>query len=474
MSTKVREREERSSLPAAGTEMPTSRAIQTGGLGRRYWWLWGATAVSSVGDGLVLVGFPLLAATMTHSALALSGLLAALKAPWLVCSLPFGAMADRGDRRRMAITIETARMAVLVAFAAAIGLGHDSLALLYATAFVLGALETGFFAATISVVPELVGSRELSRANGHLYSARYSGEEFAGPALGGVAFAAAAALPFLLDGVSFAASAAMLLVVFGLWRRPGARPAGRRSAPAEAATTTVWHDVVEGVRYLTGQPLLRLLAGVIASFAFCQAMVMGILVKYGLVDLHLSQAGYGLFLTIGAVGSISAGAVAGRVHRVLGTARLLMLSGVAAAIAYLAMSASSLLPVAGGALLLECLAVGWGNVCSLSLRQRVIPSELLGRTSNAFRMVVIGSVPVGALVGGVVGDAVSLRGAFAVAGLIQLVIVLAAGRTLCERINAAEIDLREAEPVLDLGPTVSEALELAGVVAGAPSGEEQP
>jgi MFS transporter len=472
VSTKVREREERSSLPAAGTEMPTSRAIQTGGLSRRYWWLWGATAVSSVGDGLVLVGFPLLAATMTHSALALSGLLAALKAPWLVCSLPFGAMADRGDRRRMAITIETARMAVLVAFAAAIGLGHDSLALLYATAFALGALETGFFAATISVVPELVSPDELSRANGHLYSARYSGEEFAGPALGGVVFAAAAALPFLLDGVSFAASAAMLLVVFGLWRRPrpGFSPAAPAAPPAAVARTTVWHDVVEGVRYLTGQPLLRLLAGVIASFAFCQAMVMGILVKYGLVDLHLSQAGYGLFLTIGAVGSITAGAIAGRVHRVLGTARLLMLSGVAAAIAYLAMSASSLLPVAGGALLLECLAVGWGNVCSLSLRQRVIPSELLGRTSNAFRMVVIGSVPVGALVGGVVGDAVSLRGAFALAGLVQLVIVLAAGRTLCERINAAEIDLREAEPVLDLGPTVSEALELAGIGAR----EEQP
>src|SRR5580704_18186020 len=95
-------------------------------LGAEYWTLWAGTGVSSIGDGLVAIALPLLAASITHDGLALGGLLAALRLPWLFVALPLGALADRVDRRRMAVGIETLRMVVLAGLAVAVGAGVRS------------------------------------------------------------------------------------------------------------------------------------------------------------------------------------------------------------------------------------------------------------------------------------------------------------------------------------------------------------
>ncbi|GAC1539932.1 MAG: MFS transporter [Acidimicrobiales bacterium] len=427
----------------ATTPAPVSADPKPPGLGSRYWVLWAATALSSLGDGLVLVGFPLLAATLTRSGIALSGLLAALSLPWLVCALPLGALADRSDRRRVAIGCEFGRMAVLGAFAMAMITGHVNLGLLYGVAFVLGTFDTAFCAATSAVVPELVTAAKLPRANGHLFAARTGGEQFIGPAVGGVAFAMAAALPFILDGVSFVASALLLVAVFARPRHLQSSPLGPRN-PAKGPTS-VRHEVGEGLRFITSHDLLRSLAVLIAGFALCQAMVLGVLVKFGLGQLHLSQVGYGLFLGAGALGNVVAGALAGKTHARAGATRLLIGSGIAAAVGYLILAMATTAAVAAAALFIECVAVGWGNVTSLSLRQRLIPARLMGRTSNAFRAVVCGAVPIGALLGGIVADASSVRVAFELAGGLQLMLVALMGPKLIVRIVDLRVDSTETE-----------------------------
>src|SRR4051794_3052808 len=78
-------------------------------LGPRFWKLWGASTTSGLGDGLVLVGFPLLAATITWSPQLIAGIMVAERIPWLLLSLPAGALADRMDRRRLLAVVESAR-----------------------------------------------------------------------------------------------------------------------------------------------------------------------------------------------------------------------------------------------------------------------------------------------------------------------------------------------------------------------------
>src|SRR5262245_35146129 len=115
------------------TATETSRLEATNArLGRRYWQLWGASTVSGLGDGVVLVAFPLLVTSLTRSPQLVAGVMIAQRLPWLLLSLPGGAMADRLDRRRLVATIELLRTAVLGVLALAVATHSLTLGLVYA------------------------------------------------------------------------------------------------------------------------------------------------------------------------------------------------------------------------------------------------------------------------------------------------------------------------------------------------------
>src|SRR5205807_7997407 len=131
------------------------------------WRLWGAFTISGDGDGLAFVAFPLLVTTLTRDPRWVVGMVVAQRVPWLVLSLPAGAIADRLDRRRLLGLVELARMAVLVVLGVTVATHALSLPVLYLVAASLGALETLFSAATHAAVPSLVGQEDRGRANGY-------------------------------------------------------------------------------------------------------------------------------------------------------------------------------------------------------------------------------------------------------------------------------------------------------------------
>jgi MFS family permease len=364
---------------------------------------------------------------MTRSPHWVAGIMVAQRLPWLLFSLHAGAIADRVDRRRLLGMVETARMAVLLVIGIAVATDSLSLPLLYGAAATLGSLETLFSAASHAALPSLVRRPELAQANGYLQSGQIAGSQFVGPALGGVLFAAAAALPFVVDGVSFLVSAGLLAMAL-----PQVRPV-RRLAPS----TTVTVDVVAGVRWFVTSPLLRLLALVVGVLSFCWAMVTAVTVLYGLEVLHLSGAGYGLFLAVGAAGEVAGGIVAGRVLRRYGTVAVVLGGALAATIAYVAIGLTSAILVAAAAMMAETFGIGIANVATMALRQSVVPAELLGRVGNAFRMCLFGAMPLGALAGGLLAQS-SLRLPFFVAGAVQAALLVGCGPALARRIRAAE------------------------------------
>jgi predicted MFS family arabinose efflux permease len=381
-------------------------------LGTSYLWLLGATCTSSLGDGLVLVAFPLLATTLTSRPLSIAGVAIAGRLPWLLVSLPAGALVDRVDRRRLVAGVEILRAFVLLAVGLDIVAGAATLPVLYLAAFVVGALETAFAAAILACVPTLVESRDLPRANGYLFAAETAGEQFAGPALGGAMFGWAAALPFLGDALSFVGSAALLTVALPKTeRRHSPRP------------TTLLADMRIGLKWFRAHALVRLLAVVVGIFAFCQTAVLSVLVLYGRHVLRLSNAAYGVFLAVGAIGDVGGSLLAHRAHAHLGAARAIGLAGIAAAAGYLILAATSNAAIAVTGYALEAAAVALGNVATMSLRHRVIPTELFGRVNNAFRMCVLGMMPLGALAGGVLAARFGLPTTFLIAGVTQICLI---------------------------------------------------
>ncbi len=398
-------------------------------LGRRFRRLWLATGVSSLGDGMVLVAFPLLAITLTRDPMVIAGLVAAEQAPGILVALPVGAIADRRNRRRLILTIEVTRFAVLGLFGLCVVAGVDSIPLIFAAALLLGGLGVAFDVVSGACLPAMVEEEHLVAANTRLMTALLAGREMAGQALGGVLFAVARSVPFLADSLSFVGSAALLA---------GALPDGE---PLEDGSGSVWADLWTGLRWFAGQPVLRLLAAVVASLAFFQAAVFGVMVIFATTRLHLHGAGFGILMAGAACGTLVASPLAPRLHRRIGSARSIVTAGLVAGAAYPVLAVTRSAVVAGAALAAEALAVVIGNAASRSVRQSTVPDEMQGRAASAYQTLVLVSLPLGALAGGLATSVIGITWTFAGAGAVQLLVISALGPRLAARMTPV-VDLR--------------------------------
>ena len=293
---------------------PQGAYLRTRGLGPDFAKLWTASAVSNLGDGVTLVAGPLLAASLTRDPRLVAGLVVAQRLPWLLFSLVSGALVDRLDRRRVMVTVDAARSVAVGLLGLAVLADAASLPLLYAVFFALGTAETLFDNAAVSILPAVVPRAQLARANGRLLGAQMVANELVAPPLGGLLFATAAAVPFLLDAGSFAAAAAMAAAMGGRFRVE--RPEG-------AAPTTLRAEIAEGVRWLARHRLLRILAVAIALMNFTLSAALSIFVLYAQERLGLGPVGYGALLASLAVGGITASLVAARIIGWLGPATVL-------------------------------------------------------------------------------------------------------------------------------------------------------
>ncbi len=402
-------------------------ALARPGLPPRFWRLWYATAISSTGDGLVgMVALPLLALTMTKDPVLISGVLAANRAAAAVFSLPAGLLTDRWERRNLMLFSQLAPAAVLAGLLAAMTLGFADLAMVYVAAVVISAGEVTYTLAVQAVFPDLVPSRErLATANGRLMAAGAGGEQFVGPAVGGLLFGAARRLPFFLDAVSFFISATLVRSSVPLTKRAllatesDHSPAGGPRA-AGKANGKLRRDLSMGFRVFWSKPPLKLLAAAMAAIQFSQNMVFGLLVLYGRHVLALSATGYGLFLAGAAVLGVAGLYFGGAVQTRLGSSGVVVAGSAACAASFLGMSATKAALLGALAFGLQEFGTAIANVGSVTTRQQLIPRDLFGRVGSVHRLIVVVAGPVGALLGGLVAEGTGVRTALLVAGLVEL------------------------------------------------------
>jgi MFS family permease len=403
-------------VPAAG-----GGTLRRGGLGPEFRKLWTANAISNLGDGVTFVAGPLLAASLTRDPLLVAGLAFAQRLPWLLFSLVSGVLVDRLDRRRLMATVDVARSLLLGLLGVAVLLEAATIPLLYAVFFAVGVAETLFDNASVSILPSVVARERLPKANGRLLGARVVAEDLAGPPLGGVLFAAAAAVPFLLDAGTFAAAAALVAAMRGRFRV---------ERPEEAPPTTLRSEIAEGVRWLWRNRLLRILALAIGLMNVTFMATASILVLYANERLGLGPAGYGLLFSSMAVGGGAASLVVERIVGWLGPATTMRVGLLIEASTHLVLALARSPLVVGAILALFGFhAITW-NVTSISLRQELVPERLLGRVNSAYAVFSSGGTALGAVVGGLLARRFGLTAPFWCSFVAMTLLVLVAWRVL--------------------------------------------
>ncbi|MGW0445333.1 MFS transporter [Streptosporangium sandarakinum] len=378
-----------------------------------YWRLWWATGISSVGDGAFTAAVPLLAVTVTRDPRLVSVVSAATFLPWLLLSLPAGALVDRYDRVALMWRAQAIQALIVGVIAVLAAFGRIGIPTLAVTAFGLGACTVVFANAAQAVLPDIVAKPLLHKANGHQQAITTIGLQFAGPPVGGLLFATAAASPFGVNAASFTLSAVLLVTL------PRRRHPRTGHPPMRAA-------IVDGLRWLARHRLLRTLALLLAVNTFCWQLGNVSLVLLATQALRLDAPGYGLLLAGAALGSLLGGLISARLVQRMGELSALLAALITNVVIFVGIGLSPNMIVLGALLAVNGFVTTLWNIVTVSLRQRIVPSGLLGRVNSVYRMLGWGLIPLGALVGGLVAHLFGLRAPYPVAGALRGIALLVA------------------------------------------------
>ena len=388
--------------PAAGAPAPTTGDRR---LGPRFRTLLVASGASNLGDGILMVAVPLVAIGFTRAPGEIGLLTAATWLPWLLVGIVAGVVVDRTDRRRAQMVALTARAALLAGAAWLAVSGGLTLTWLLVIVLAYGTTEVFADLAANALVPDLVTAEQLPTANGRIVSVQEVTNTFLGSPVSG-------ALLALGTGWALGVPAALaVLAVLVLWRGlPGRYSHAPTRGAGEATPGAVRHalaDVRDGLALVLRHRVLRplVLAGALVnltSTAYISVFVLWVVGPGSRVGVPATV--YPLLLTLAAVGAVLGSTLVGRVLARIGEVRA-MVGSWAIAFGTLALPVLVPHPVAiGAALLVMGTFSTIGNVVSQSVRQRIVPREMLGRTGGATRTLVFGLMPVGALLGGVVAE----------------------------------------------------------------------
>ncbi|MCA1701964.1 MAG: MFS transporter [Actinobacteria bacterium] len=274
-------------------------------LGRNYWKLWVASTISNVGDGVRFAALPLFATTLTRDPVLVAGTVFASQLPWLLFALLSGALVDRLDRRTVMVAANTFRAGAMALLAVAVASGIESLVLVYVVVFLLGTAETLFDSASFALVPALVDEASLERANGPPQVSMTFNQEFVGPPLGALLFALGAALPFFVDAASSALAAAIVLFI---------PVRGSHERGTGTLLRGIRDDMVEGLRWVWSQPLLRRVM-VVAAGMNSPSSPPSPCGCFATQILGLDTAGFGILMAAdgggGTVGALTAARLSG-------------------------------------------------------------------------------------------------------------------------------------------------------------------
>jgi MFS family permease len=380
--------------------------------------LWAGHTISRFGSEISLLAIPLTAALVLDASPVQMGLLGAFEfTPFLLLSLFAGVWVDRMRRQPILIVADIGRALLLGSIPLAAVIGVLRIEQLYLVGLLTGALTVFFDVADMAYLPVLVSREHLVEGNSKLEMSR-SVAQIVGPGVAGVLVQLVTApIAVLVDGASFLASAVCLLFI------RASEPAPVRHA--DGTGSSMWTELREGLAVVLHNPLLRSIAGCTGSGNLIMNAMLAVYVLYLTRELAIGPALLGIIYTVAGPGALLGAVLAGKLATRFGLGTTIIGSSFAFAISAL------LVPLAGGPTVVVVgilmLAMFIGGVCGpvyninqVSLRQAITPDRLQGRMNASMRFIVWGTIPIGALLGGALGEWLGLWPTLVLTGLCSL------------------------------------------------------
>lgn len=391
---------------------------------RNYLLLWSGQAISLTGSQVSQLAFPLLILALTHSP-AQAGIAAALRTlPYLVLSLPAGALVDRWNRKRVMILCDGARFLSMASVSLALFLGHLTIAQLYLVSLFEGTFFVFFDLAEVSSLPQVVSKEQLPAASAQNI-ATYNIAMLLGSPLGGLLYSMGRLFPFLADMISYLCSVLSLMFI----RTPFQQERTRAAHPLSV-------EVKEGLKWLWEQRLVRSLALLVCGLNLMTGGITLICIVLG-QRVHASTVELGLLFSIAGIAGVLGSLTAPLLHRRLS----FFVIGISALWAQALLTPLLILApnvlLLGAILALLFFLFPIFDVLQRSQRMALIPDALQGRINSVYRLIGYSSNPVSLALTGFllqnVGTTLTLL--LMTGGLI----LLALSATLNRHIRRAEV-----------------------------------
>ena len=287
----------------------------------------------------------------------------------------------------------------------------------------VGCCEVIFDMSAQAFLPQIVPDHLLEKANGRLSSLELITNTFIGLPLGAWAFVLAVGVPFGVNAASFALAALLVASI----RIPSAALPDTSNVEQRNSFKA---DLTEGLQWLWANKLIRTLAIMLGITNMTTMFGDAIFVKYAAVELGVTGRAYGFLLALTAVGSILGGLLGDKIAKRLGIAQSIVYSYfVFGFVGIIYFFMPFVWAVAIAASFMGLAGTTW-NVVTVSLRQRVIPTELFGRVNSVYRFIGTGSIGIGALIGGQIAYSTNLRMPFLVAAIVGLTALIIGGPVL--------------------------------------------
>jgi MFS family permease len=366
---------------------------------------WSAQTTSIWGTQLASLAYSLTAILTLQATPFELGLLNAIStASAALVGLFAGVLVDRMRRRPLLIGTDLGRafLAATIPVAAIFGFLH--IGQLYVVRFLFGGLSMISEIAYMAFLPSLVKREQLIEGNSKL-AASESIAIIGGPSLSGVLVQLMTApIAILVDVASFILSALLVSRIHS--PEPEFSPTEERR--------NVRSEVVEGLKVVFGNPVLRPLSESIALHFLFMLIVTTIFLLYAVRELHIVPLLLGVILSSLGPGFLLGAFLAGRVAKRFGIGRTMigatLLNAFAVSLILLAVGSTlALVSVLVMSHFLLALGIQIHGINLMSLRQAITPHRLQGRMNASFRVINVCAMTIGALLAGILGETIGLR-----------------------------------------------------------------
>ncbi len=388
--------------------------------------LWSGQVVSTLGTNASVIVYPLLILALTNSPAA-AGLAGALQAvPYIVFSLPVGALIDRWDRKRVMILCDIGRGLTLGSIPIAIAFNVLTLWQIYAAVLVEGSLFVFFNIAEVAALPRVVRTEQLPAAAAQ-NEAGFGAASIVGPSLGTILYQTLGrGAPFIADAVSYGVSVGSLSFI--KTRFQSERTVVQRNLRAEIA---------EGLSWLWHQPLIRFMAfltGGLNLMGSASLLIIILLAK----NMGARDAQIGLIFSVAGFGGIAGSLLGGQIQKRFKFSPVIITTVWAQAFLFpLYLIAPNFYFLAAITALIYLVMPAY-NIVQFSYRLALIPDELQGRVNSTFRLLAFGFNPIGAAVSGLLLERI---------GTAPTVIIFSIFNVLLAILTAANSHVRNAPPL---------------------------